>query len=81
MNGYPVISVEGVWFSYHTATVLEDASLTVQPGDFVCMVGPNGGGKTTLLRLILGLLTPDRGRIRVFGRLPRQASRLYVLAP
>ncbi|UCG34563.1 MAG: ATP-binding cassette domain-containing protein, partial [Phycisphaerales bacterium] len=55
--------------------MLEDASLTVQPGDFVCMVGPNGGGKTTLLRLILGLLAPDRGRIRVFGRPPRQASR------
>ena len=39
----------------------------------VCVVGPNGGGKTTLVKLILGLLTPERGEIRVFGQPPRRA--------
>ena len=75
MSDGPVIAVENVWFRYQTAPVLEDATLVVQPGDFVCMVGPNGGGKTTLLRLILGLLTPNSGCIRVFGKPPKLACK------
>lgn len=66
----PVVAVEGVSFAFDATPVLENVSLSIPPGDFVCIVGPNGGGKTTLLRLILGLLTPSRGRIRVFGRPP-----------
>jgi len=52
--------------------VLEDVCLRVEPGDFLGLIGPNGGGKTTLLLLILGLLRPQRGTIRVFGRSPRR---------
>jgi len=69
----PLIEIEGVWFSYDGEVVLEDVNLTIGERDFVSVVGPNGGGKTTLLRLILGLLKPDRGRIRVFGLPPVEA--------
>lgn len=62
-----------MWFSYDGYTVLEDVNLAIPKGDFVSVVGPNGGGKTTLLKLILGLLRPFRGEIRVFGLLPEAA--------
>ena len=48
--------------------VLEDVSLAVAPGEFVAIAGPNGGGKTTLLRLVLGLERPSEGTVRVFGK-------------
>jgi len=68
----PIIEIEGLWFSYGTEPVLRDVNLWIDPGEFVCMLGPNGGGKTTLLKLILGLLRPDRGTIRVLGGEPRE---------
>ena len=69
----PVISVHGVSFAYDGDLVLRDVCLEVAPRDFACMVGPNGGGKTTLLKLVLGLLAPAAGRIRVFGGPPQEA--------
>lgn len=70
----PVIEVRNVSFAYQGETVLENIDLSVQKGDFIAMIGPNGGGKTTLLKLLLGLLKPDRGSIRVIGKTPRKAS-------
>jgi len=70
----PVINLENVWFSYDSVPVIEDANLTVAKGDLVTIVGPNGGGKTTLLKLILGILSPNRGTIRVFGDAPGRVS-------
>ncbi len=69
-----VIRFENVRFSYNGEPVLVDVDLAVTRGDFLAMVGPNGGGKTTLLRLILGLLTPESGRITVFGERPSAAA-------
>jgi zinc transport system ATP-binding protein len=67
----PVIEFQHVTFSYGgSAPALEDVSLSIAERDFVCVVGPNGGGKSTLLKLILGLLRPDAGLIRVFGHEP-----------
>ncbi len=66
----PAIEISGLWFSYGAQTVLRDVNLRIDHGEFVCMLGPNGGGKTTLLRLMLGLLRPDRGSIRVLGGAP-----------
>jgi len=68
----PVARLEGVWFSYGRQPVLEDVSFSIAAGQTVCLVGPNGGGKTTLLKLIAGLLKPDRGRVEVFGTAPRR---------
>jgi zinc transport system ATP-binding protein len=69
----PVIEIENVDFSYDGAAVLQDVTLQVAERDFACLVGPNGGGKTTLLRLVLGLLKPTAGRVRVFGAAPEAA--------
>lgn len=69
----PVIQMHDVSFSYDGQTALEDATLSIGQRDFVSVVGPNGGGKTTLLKLVLGLLLPQKGTVRVFGLPPREA--------
>lgn len=66
--GDPIIRIEALDFAYNGQTVLSDVNLEVREGDFIAMIGPNGGGKTTLLKLMLGLLKPRRGRIRVMGK-------------
>lgn len=66
---YPV-RVENLTFRYDDTPVLEAASFTVNEGDFATVIGPNGGGKTTLLRLLLGSLRPTGGEVRVFGKPP-----------
>lgn len=73
MSAEPVISLRDVSFSYGNAPVLENVSIDVGQWESMCIVGPNGGGKTTLVKLILGLLTPAAGEIRVLGRQPWQA--------
>jgi len=67
-----VIEVEHAVFRYSNYTVLDDVSLTIQAGDMVSIIGPNGGGKTTLLKLILGLLEPVSGKVKVYGGPPRK---------
>lgn len=69
----PIIRLENISFSYNNGPVLEDVSFNVGPRDYVSIVGPNGGGKTTLLKLILGLVKPDSGRIVVFDQTPERA--------
>jgi zinc transport system ATP-binding protein len=73
------LELEHVSFAYeHGALVLRDVDLTVERGEFVAIAGPNGGGKTTLLRLILGLEQPTAGRVQVAldrkGYLPQRAQ-------
>jgi zinc transport system ATP-binding protein len=81
MKAETVIQLEGVGFSYAGPPVLENVSLSVQAGEFLGLVGPNGGGKSTLLKLVLGLLTPDRGRLSVLGKSARRASRAIGYVP
>jgi zinc transport system ATP-binding protein len=69
----PAIELRGVSFSYGELPVLEDVDLVVEPRDYLALLGPNGGGKTTLLRLVLGLLRPSRGSVRVLGETPEGA--------
>ena len=57
-RGEPLIEVEDVTFEYDREPVLEGVSLAVHRRDFLAVLGPNGGGKTTLVKLILGLLEP-----------------------
>jgi len=68
-----VVRLEHVSFAYGSNLVLEDVSLSISRGDFFCIVGPNGGGKTTILKLVLGLLEPGSGVVEVFGGPPRRA--------
>ena len=73
----PVIRLEGVSFAYPGSeqSALEDVSLQVAAGERLGILGPNGGGKSTLLKVILGLLTPTRGEAWVMGRSARLARR------
>jgi zinc transport system ATP-binding protein len=68
INKQPVIEINNVWVSYDTQSVLEDINLTVNESDFIGLIGPNGGGKTTLLKALLGLLEPNRGTIHIMGK-------------
>lgn len=77
----PLIHIEDVTFSYGTAPVLERVNLDIGAGEFLGIVGPNAGGKSTLLKLILGLLQAQSGRIKVCGRHPKQASRQIGYVP
>ncbi|MCE5250373.1 ABC transporter ATP-binding protein [bacterium] len=77
----PDIELKDVRFSYNGEAVLKDINLSVDRNDFLAVIGPNGGGKTTLLKLILGIHAPDRGIIRVFGDEPaRAATRIGYVA-
>ena len=69
----PLIELDGVSFAYDDVPALEDVSLAVEDGEFMGLVGPNGGGKSTLLRIVLGLLAPDAGFVRVLGLPPDEA--------
>lgn len=75
-----IIRIRDLAFSYDQGPVLSDIELEIHRGDFIAVIGPNGGGKTTLMRLILGLLTPQQGEITVFGQAPgNQPARIgYV---
>ena len=69
----PVADIQGVSFRYGRSAVLDDVSLQIHADDFLAIVGPNGGGKTTLVKIMLGLLTPERGSVRLFGTSPARA--------
>jgi zinc transport system ATP-binding protein len=70
----PQIIARNVSFGYTAAPVLEEVSVTIKTGDFVALIGPNGGGKSTFLKLLLGLLKPESGTISVMGKAPRDAA-------
>ena len=72
MNG-PVIELEKISCILSGRPVLDEVDLKVREGDLYAVIGPNGGGKTTLLRVILGLLPVSSGKVRVFGSAPREA--------
>lgn len=64
----PYIELNNVSFSYDHTSVLENLSFTVRKGEYLGIIGPNGGGKTTLIKIILGLLQPTSGTISLFGK-------------
>ena len=71
--GETVVRLRDISFAYDHTPVLRHVNLTVRSREAACVVGPNGGGKTTLFKLILGLVHPDAGEIEVFGGPPQSA--------
>lgn len=63
-----IVEVDNVSFSYNTNKVLDNVSFYIEEGDFVGIIGPNGSAKSTLLKLMLGLLKTNQGTIRLFNR-------------
>jgi len=72
MSDGKVIVIDDVSFSYDGPPVLEHVTLAVEQGEMLGIVGPNGGGKSTLLKIVLGLLKPDSGKVTVLGHAPRE---------
>jgi len=68
----PIIEIKNLSFSYEKQTILEDINLEVYEKDFLAIIGPNGGGKSTLLKLILGIIPVKNGIIRTFGEPPKK---------
>jgi len=81
MTDQPAVEIEGLSFSYDGEPALRDVSLRIAHRDFVCVVGPNGGGKTTLLKLMLGLLAPSAGTVRVLGQPPQRVRHRIGYVP
>ena len=81
MTGCPVIELTDVWLTMDGRTILEGINLRVMEGDVFAILGPNGGGKTTLLKVILGLIPPDRGTVRVLGKPVEEARHLIGYVP
>jgi len=67
-----IIEIKDLSFSYHKQKILEDINLTVDERDFLAIIGPNGGGKSTLLKLILGINPIQQGSIKTFGEKPKK---------
>lgn len=69
---HPAISMRHVFFGYNKQEpIIVDANIEVQKGEFIGIIGPNGGGKTTLLKLLMGFLEPWKGEISLFGKSPK----------
>ncbi len=77
----PAIMIENLSFRYDSRDILSNVALTIYPYDSICIVGPNGGGKTTLVKLMTGLLKPDRGTISIFGQKPEDAKKRIGYVP
>ncbi len=67
-HSHTIIELSTVSFSYTNEEVIKDISLQIHKGDYAGIIGPNGGGKSTLLKLMLGLLKPSAGSVELFGK-------------
>lgn len=76
-----MITLHHVWAGYGKASVLEDINLIVQERDFLGLIGPNGGGKTTLLKVLLGLIPLQRGKVQILGYPVAQGRRYLGYVP
>lgn len=77
----PLIEIKNLSFTYTDQRVLDRIDFSIREKDFIAMIGPNGGGKSTLLKLMLGLLKPTKGSIRVLGREASKASHFIGYVP
>lgn len=78
---HSAIDCKNLFFSYGETVVLNDVSFTIHQGEMVSVIGPNGGGKTTLLKLLMGFLEPSQGSLSIFGSEPQQARNHIAYVP
>ncbi len=72
---------ENVTFAYEAHPVVEEINFRVEKRDFFALIGPNGGGKTTILKLMLGLIKPQKGTIKIFDSTPHKTSAIIGYVP
>lgn len=77
----PVLEIKNLFFNYEKENILEDISLDVLQNDFLAIIGPNGGGKSTLLKLILGILPLQQGMVNINGKNPSKALHMIGYVP
>jgi len=77
----PLVEIRNLYAGYNGESVLRDINLSIEESDFIGLIGPNGGGKTTLLKVILGLLEPKKGEIRVMGQPPTRGRQHIGYVP
>ena len=77
----PSLEIKNLYYSVKDKTILRDINFVLHPNDYVGIIGPNGGGKTTFLKLILGLITPTSGEIQILERSPGNARGLVGYVP
>lgn len=75
MNEVPAIRLQGLVKRYGSLTAVDNVDLEVPSGQILALLGPNGAGKSTTTEMILGLTTPDAGRVEIFGQPTQQAVR------
>jgi len=76
MSSKELVKLEDIWVYYDDVPVLEGVNLSIEKDDFLGIIGPNGGGKTTLLKVVLGLVKPSRGTVTVLGSTPERNRKL-----
>ncbi len=76
-----VVKLKDVWVRYDGEAVLEGINLSIGQSDFLGIIGPNGGGKTTLLKVMLGLITPRQGQVSILGKLPQNSRNSIGYVP
>lgn len=81
MNEHHPVVAENLSFFYDRLLILKEASFTIKQGEFIGIIGPNGGGKTTLLKLILGFLKPCKGNLYAFGKSPKASRKHMAYVP
>ena len=78
---HPILEVHDLWAGYDDEDILKGVNLEVFPGDFIGLLGPNGGGKTTLFRVLLGLLQPRKGTVSIMGKPVREGRKHLGYVP
>lgn len=77
----PALSLSNLFFAYEERPILENVNLVIEPGEFIGIVGPNGGGKTTFLKILMGFLTPTHGSVLLFGMQPAASRKAIGYVP
>lgn len=75
------LEIKNLYFKYDKEWILENINLELNDQEFLAIIGPNGGGKSTLLKLILGFLKPNKGEIKIYGKSPIEARHLIGYVP
>jgi len=75
------VEVKNLYFKYDNEWVLENVNFELKEKEFMAIIGPNGGGKTTLLKILLGFLKPTKGEVKIYGKPPKENRTIIGYVP